>query len=339
MLRRVALAHFLAGCAQAVGAVALTLGIVLLALRFAGVPVVARAWWVAAAAVVPMVGFWRARRTGWDAAAASAWLDRQHAMGGLLITGLERDLAAWRQPLLDHLARIPELPLPRVRPLLVRSLPALLFLAAVLLLPALVPVGTAGNPAIEQAIEELQHKVELVQEKHVLDPRQAEQLKAELERLLERNAAGEPVTWSELDGLAARLQHELQDSAMEASKARAQLSELAQAAAPRADAGKALAEVLAQLSAAGLLAGLPKDLAEQAAQALSAQTSSLTPEQAKALAQALSEALAQGLGEFAELGRADLAQLAALDPAALAAARLGQTVDGHVHTELCPGGT
>jgi hypothetical protein len=346
LARRIRLALFLEGAALATAILALAVACTLLAARALGfAPEPAPAW--SAAALLPVLaGAVRALAAPVDHARCAVWLDRRLGLRGLLVTALETDASAWAAALRPRLAAAGgSLPRVAVRPLLVRVAGPLAFLAVVLVLPPPELAAPRANPAVAAALAELAGRVDLLAEQRVLPPGEADELRARLAALAEDLRGGERVSWSDVDALAARMDHA---QAVAASALRNALAALGGMGAgseggAASELAQQLAELLAKAASAGLLRDLPPELAAQLAAALGAEggiDAAALPRSAEelaALAARLGELFAGRLRDLAAAGLAEdlpLAELAGLD---LASLRAGEPA--HVHTELCPGGS
>lgn len=273
-------------------------------------PLVPWGWGAAAAALATAAVL--ARRAVPAPASLRTLLDRRGELGGLLMSTDELELGPWRE-------RLAEPVLPKLR---WRSGPSLALLAgaaAFVVLSTLLPVAPldAGpqTVAVGEEVEELEHRVEVLEEEGLLDEDDSQRLGQELRDVTESEAGEDPArAWEALDHLR-ELTDETAAEAVEAA-----LTEGEQLAA----AGKA-AEALADESAGDPAAGDPElqtaALAELAALTARAADESrlLDPE----LAQKLRDAAASGdpkrLAEALGAGREELARkLTQLQQAGLA---------------------
>ena len=328
-------------------------GSLLLLARLLGRPLAAPVAWGLLAAVAAGALTWGAlqmRRRAPRPGACAAWLDRRLSLGGLLLTSAEIDASAWQPPLERALAGAADvLPALPVRRAAARAVPPLLFLAAVALLPGAETAPPSGNPAIADALAVEQSRLDLLEERHALDPQAAQELQARLDELEQRLDRNEPVSWSDVDALSARGDAAL---ALSVDALRAALDAVSDASAAGSDqlAGR-LSDALQALRDAGLLGELPPELlAQLGADGENGQAgdgtsglpkldpsalSKLDARSLEALAGQLQSALGQRLDALVQAGLADpekgrrLAELSEQER---------QTAQGHCHGPQCAGG-
>ncbi|MFO0928268.1 MAG: hypothetical protein U0736_14720 [Gemmataceae bacterium] len=249
------------------------------------------------AAVVPAALL--ARRRLPSAAAVRAVLDRHGRCGGLLMAGEEQPLGAWADEL-------PAIRMPEVR---WRSAPSWALLAgglAFVALAFLVPQGFAdlgpGRLDVERETDKLARQLEVLEKEKVLEPKRAEELKEQLERVRKEAKGGDPgKTLESLD----HLQELVTKAAQEASESAARKNEKLGQAEAMSEAVERLARKRNKLDAGGLteamqqLARLTRKAADEKElldSGLDPETldalkdaASLSPEQLKKLAEALRE--------------------------------------------------
>jgi hypothetical protein len=172
------------------------------------------AWWWSFAAAPPVA--WaalRTRRAVPDDAACALYLDRRLGLRGLLLASIEADAGAWQPHLAPGLGRLREA-LPRLdgRALTTRLAGACAMLAIVVLLPP--PAGasmpTPHHAAAAAALEELVQRLDQLRKDGRLDRETQQELEERLAELTRRMAERAPPRWSDIDGLADRVAHELQ---------------------------------------------------------------------------------------------------------------------------------
>src|SRR5262245_27458466 len=162
-------------------------GSLLLLARLLGRPLAPAVAWGLLAAVAIGALAWGAvqvRRRAPGPGACAARLGRQLSLGGLLLTSAEVDASGWQPALSQALAGAADVlpPLP-VRRAAARVVPPLLFLAAVALLPGAESPRPTGNPAIADALAVEQSRLDLLEERHALDPEAAQELQSRLDAL------------------------------------------------------------------------------------------------------------------------------------------------------------
>jgi hypothetical protein len=326
-------------------------GSLLLLTRLLGRPLAPAVAWGALAAVAVAAVAWgllQMRRGAPSRGACAAWLDRRLSLGGLLLTSAEVDAAAWQPALSSALAGAGDAqpPLP-VRRAAARIVPPLAFLAAVALLPGAEPAPPSGNPAIADALAVEQSRLDLLEERHALDPEAARELQTRLDELVQRLDRNEPVSWSDVDALSARGDAAL---ALSVDALREALDALTGAQAAGSDqlAGQ-LGQTLEALRDAGLLGELPPELLAQLGVGDGAQgdgqdgrpqidPSALARLDARSLEQLagqLQSALGQRLDALVQAGLADPEQGRRL---AEWSEREREAGEGHCHGPQCAGG-
>ena len=347
---------FVGGVFQGLAATAVAGACVLLAMRvIARLAPTPQLWWLWLLAPSVAYGFIRAWRQGPDATACAVHLDRKLGLGGLLLSGLERDLGRWHNAVADQTRNAtvayPNLAL---RHHMVRLLPAVTLFAVVTLLPppaaALVP---GERQAKQAALEQVQNELDRLKLEAKLDRQSEQDLSKRLEDLQDAMSTSTPPTWRDIDELQASLANELatqNDVAKQLAAAlAAAMGEMAQQGATAGTspklgaAGDLLKQALAQAAVTGLLRDLPPELAaalaksglDAAAGNLDPKTlaglspdvlDKLTPEQLAKLAQALQDQLARGA-----LGQ-DLAELLANNPMG---AELAELLASMGEAQLC----
>ena len=324
--RRIGGALFLGGCVDAFAVLAVGGAATLLGLRLFGVAVDPHPSWLAALVLPLAYGGLRARRGLPTPAEAALQIDRRLSLEGHLLTGTEVDASAWRARWAPRLAEVGAA-LPRVRGtrLLLRALPAAALLATVLLLPppALARArGVVANPAVKDALERFEAKLEKLVEEKVLRPEVRESLEKRLEALKERVERSDPVPWSDVDTLHESLDREQGRTAASLEKTRAAAASLA-AKDGQGDDGRPDREQAAQMLEAAHDARLTETLSPELRKAAEAATGAdgavdagLLPDDAKtldALAEALGATAGERLGELAESGVISPGELAELE--------------------------
>jgi TolA-binding protein len=346
--RRVFASRFLAAAAEGAPVVAGACALIALSARLLDRSIPPSQFLVAA--VVPLAyGLWKARRELPAPATLAAWMDRRGGLGGLLVTSRELDAAAWEDELARRFAHatIPQPPLFRREDGL-RVLGAVAVAVGIALLPALVkPPPRPGQPAVAVATAEVRQELERLRRDEAIDRATAEDLAARLERLEEKLAEGDPVSWSEVDAIERRMAEakESHSDALEAARDAA----AAALAADGPDAAAQLNEMARALERAtksGALDGLSPELRARLAAATGESTAAtgetadasaeLTPEEMRALAADLAAALDGELDDLAEAGLGDAKKGR---QAAARGAREWEEAEDHVHGPECEGGT
>lgn len=346
------MAAFLDGLADGFAVLGLGGATALLLARLFGLHASLHPAWCAALLVPPVLASWRAWRTRFSRGAAAAWVDRQGRLQGLLLAGIERDLGAWRGELQARLAAAPPaMPRLRWRRLLARAALPMLLLAGAAAIPAPpAPNPPVARPALQEELARLDSRVEVAVEQGVLDEREGEEVRAELEEFRERLRRGDAVEWSDVDALDERLTQANTAHAAALQRTRARLAELTRRASAEGADGSRLAEQLAETlraaSADGLLDELPPDLRDRLGAGrgnapLDAASLPQDPARLAELARALDQALR---GELTDLARAELLDPSELQDLAQALGEFSELeeleeVTPHEHTEACAGGT
>jgi hypothetical protein len=240
-------------------------GSLLLLARLLGRPLGTPLAWGLLAAVVAGACAWGAlqmRRRAPRPGACAAWLDRRLSLAACCSRAPRSTPPPGSPALQQALAGAADVlpPLP-VRRALARAVPPLLFLAAVALLPGADSAPPSGNPAIADALAVEQSRLDLLEERHALDPEAARELQSRLDELEQRLDRSEPVSWSDVDALSARGDAAL---ALSVDALRAALDAVSDASAAGSDqlAGR-LGAALESLRDAGLLGELPPELLAQ----------------------------------------------------------------------------
>ncbi len=206
------------------------------------------ALWLAATAISAVL----ARRRTPPRAALRAALDARNGCNGLLLTAAETPLGEWA-------ARLPPARAPRVVWRARRALSALAAAAVFVLAAAFVPIR-APTPAAFRPLEvrdtarALERRIAEMEEAALIEPAEAETLRAQLERAAEEAAGHDPAkTWEMLDHLSARAEDAARDA----------LAELRKESAAAADAAARLAEILSDPQSAAALAAAPDPAREE----------------------------------------------------------------------------
>jgi len=247
----------------------------------------------------------------------AAHLDRRLGLGGLLLVGLERDLADWQPELARRLLRSDPAREPHVRfgRLAVHAAIALAILVGVLALPNREVQALERHPMLASELAELRERLETALEAGAIESEKAEDAMARIRKLEERLLDGEAVEWTDVDAMAEELVHEWTKKLGETEKARAALRSLADALRSEGASEERLDQLAKALEAlggldgltGGALAELPESLRDKLEQALGDhEGATLSPEDAKRLAEALEGLDAEDLAKLAEMleGRA-----------------------------------
>ncbi|MBN1675731.1 MAG: cell envelope integrity protein TolA [Kiritimatiellae bacterium] len=241
---------------------------------------------------------WRRRPS---CSAVNALLDVVHACGGLVMADEETDIGAWRE-------RLPPLTPPRVRwrgeRLWLLLAAGAVFAAVAYAVPSryVVP-GKKGPMEIGNVVEDLESRIQVLEEEAVLEETRAEEILEKLEKLKAESRGDDPAkTLEALDHIeqlasdAARKSAEEVQAAVEPlAKAEALAQALEKLAGQRMEAGAVQADPGLLANAMKELAALMENeaLAKRLAQTLppelldACRCGQLTPEQLKALAECL----------------------------------------------------
>lgn len=242
-----------------------------------------------------------ARRRVPSRAYAAAWLDVRGGALGAVVTEDELGASAWSARAKEQLAAaLADLPRPALGRALRPTVVPALFAALAVWVP--IPAEVVGPPPVVATalIEDLEAKLETLEETLELPPEEAQELEARLERIQQEGESASPSsTFEAIDRLGQRLEDEAARALDAAQRAG---EDLARAAGDPnlADAQEALESALAGMQEAGLT----KELASQSLEGLQPGTLSLPPgaqlsskELAK-LSQELKGALASSLGKL-----------------------------------------
>jgi len=314
-------------------------GAIALALRFGAGwsrPDAALALWLVALA--PLTAYLRARPGLLSRRGAEAWLDIRSGGSGLVLTAAELDDPRWRAETERRLASAPAPPRLRLARPLSRLVPALAFAAGALVLDP--PAARAGTPerAVLGVVEKIAEKLATLEETLQLDPAEAEELHARLERL--RAEAGEArpeASFEAVDRLEERLEALAREALDAAERARGELA--AGSGQDLAAEQAALERALETLSRSALANELPESMRGKLDASLRLPEGlELTPAELAGMSQELRELLAARLGELAQAGLLKPGELRRLGE--LASLEGFQPTE-HVCDERCgkPGGT
>ena len=266
--RRVALAVFLGGFAEALGALALGGAAAVLVARLFGGTLGPSPLWLALLAPATAFGLFRVRRRGLDPASAAHHLDRRLGLATLLSTSVEVDASAWSERLAAGVAGADEArPRLRIGRVALRALVPVTALVATWLLPPpdVAPV-LVPNPLFREALARFERKLDLLEREAVLEPEPVRETRERIEALERKAESGEQAPWSDLDALAERLARATDEKTDALDRLQSELSELAHGEAG-ADASKTDAERLADLAneaqAAGLVPRIDPELAKR----------------------------------------------------------------------------
>ena len=326
--------------------------------------------------LAPVVGWCVARRTQFTADQAAAWIDARSGGAGFVATALERPSAAWGGRVESQLADLREPgPFARARDL-GGWVPAAGFALAGLLLPvprASADPGSAIAELVGDRTEELNAKLEALEQIIELEPQVAEDFEQRLEQLAaDAQELDLESAFEGLDRLEEELARSAERSAEAAERALAELQESAESAfeAP-AEAAVELQEAMEELAKSGLEQQLPEELLEGLVELLSELQASgggeaslgdpgapeaLDPELAAELAKRakayselskeLREALAEALAKLEAQGLtdqalSDLGELPLMDEALARALleALQRELELHKDCDHSPGGT
>jgi hypothetical protein len=266
-------------------------------------------WLAPVAAALPalVVSLARAYRPA-EVVALADWLSGGH---GMLLALLERHDPAWTESRLA-VSAASALTLPRFNPWrrLMPLLPAVTFLAIVLLLPQRHPALGANVALADDIAADLTAALATLQQQDLITPAEEERLEEEIERI--RRSAEERVdasSWEAADALREQMVAGLsakQDALKWAEDALSRYAAAGEAGAS-GDAAQASAEELAKaleaLGKTGLLAGASSELQQRLAGGKLALSGQALREFATALAKELAAANGR-LGKVAALGQA-----------------------------------
>jgi len=253
-----------------------------------------------------------------------ALLDAQSGCGGLLAVAAETPLGEWR-------TRLPALCAPRLTWTARAALGRLLLAAAFAAGAALVPVSAVApfqhRPLeVGRTLQQLDQRLTEIEQSALIEPPEAESLRAQLERAAAETSGDDPArTWEMLDRLAEQIESAARENAAEALQ---QAAALAQAADAAVEALRRFESNPGDLAVAGETSADVERALHELADALQnpALAAALDPETAALLAELMKDAprwSAEDLRRLSEaLGRrgGDLAQ-------ALSSARQFQILD------------
>jgi hypothetical protein len=277
-------------------------GVVVLALRFAGVLksdlLVYGLLGAIPLALIAAVREYRRRTTSTDVRAA---YDGRNHCGGIMMAAEAGDISAWEQSL--PAATVPVMRWKSGRSMGLFGLSAL-FVATALLLPDRITSAALHKPLeIGKTVDELRAEIETLKEEKILEPDKAADMEKELERLQGKASALDPnKTWEALDHLKESNSDLARQAAEEILAKTSSLTEaetLAQALQMAAEAGlnpesatRAAQDLASMLKSARLEEGL---LNGAIPQELLNQLNGLSPEDMKKLLSAI-QGNKQGLG-------------------------------------------
>lgn len=312
---------------------------VLLVLRIVGVAL-EPAWWWALPVLLPAAGVaaWRAGHVGFGRRLSAQHLDRRLGLEGLLISACEVDAAAWEARLHQRLHRAWSVrPRAHLRRWLRHAAVGLLVLLGVALLPDPTAALRRHDPLGAEVLAQLEQKLEALAETEAVETETTDELQRRIAEIKDGAERDGVLSWSDVDTLEERLEHERDLQAGKLAKAMQGLASLAAQArdgeTTAADAAKALKSALE----AGLLEDLPKELLERLGipndgSSLEGLDAAMDAETMKQLAAALAEAAGDQLADLA--GLEGLEGLEGLDLADLDA-MLGEALEGFVEGEPC----
>lgn len=276
-LRRLHLGQFLQRAGELLAGFLLAFGTAVLLVKLLVPGLWPHVLWLGLGAVPVLVAaLWQSRRGQFTRTESVALLDRTLAAGGLLMTLTETADGEWEShlPQMDRLWRDS---LPRVRPKRFASYVALplLFAAGVCFVPLRQSAATPVQPrtVAQQATQQLEEMLKLVEEANVLEEEQQQELREEIAKLAEETKHT-PLThekWETVDALEQKMRLKLQESAMVADKASAAALTLAMAengevslsAARVEQLEQELLEALQQMQKSGSLSGASPSLQAQ----------------------------------------------------------------------------
>lgn len=264
-------------CAVLLAAWALTWGTLALVLKeVASVPDRMLGWGCLSALPVLILAGIRARRRLPSNATCRAALDQLNEAGGLVMAQVETDLHEWA-------SAMPRIQQPDVtwqgQGKVSACFVSCLFVGAVFLLPRFDLRGS-DKPRLDirNNVEELELKIQTLEEAGVLEEQQRDTLRDELMKAWKESSGDDPVkTWETLDHVEKSLDQLAQDEAEDllqmagksalTEELTKQLEEALKGEHSAADSSQALREMAAALDKMGItgLPDLPKDLADSIA--------------------------------------------------------------------------
>ncbi|MBB6428840.1 hypothetical protein HNQ40_000646 [Algisphaera agarilytica] len=277
-------------------AYALAWGVVALVLRAMSDGVVGLWWGGLGLIVVWLAGAWWSRSAVPSADKARALFDHENELGGLMMVEAEG-----RESWSGQMSRLRE---PSVRwrggPSAWCLVASVCFVIAAMLVPMPGQAAERGRLDVSRSVEAIQRQVEVLEEEHILDSPDADQIRQAAERIGEEARGDDPSkTWEALDHLADKIEQAADEAV-----------ELAQQRKDEAAAAQALSEALEQgaqtLSSERLSEAMSAlaELSESAAGLPTLEGLTLPPELAEALSQSgidasqLSEEMLQQLAEM-----------------------------------------
>jgi len=242
-----------------------------------------------------------------------AKIDAINRDGGMLMASAEADMPEWaEQIIIDCLPAAHW----QDRRYTVAFVAGCLFAAAAFIIPIPQSVLIGSNSLdVNELVEELQAKVDLIEEEELIDEERADELQENLNKISDEAAGDDPVkTWEALDhiddtlqDIAAEAAEELQKTvsdtaAMDALANAMQESLTKNGASP--ELNTAMQEMAALLEAKNLLNKMEGAIPSDLAQAL--KDAKLTPEQLKKLSEALKKCQCQSIDKMAKLCKASM---------------------------------
>ncbi len=277
-LKRLHFGQFLQRAAEWVGGFLLVFGSLVLLVKLLAPSLWPEVLWLALGAAPATAGAWWLSQKGrFTRGESIALLDRSLEAGGLLMTLSEAPDAEW-ETRLPQVERLWRLSLPRIRPRRFSyyvGLP-LLFAVAVCFVPQRKLPATTVEPrtVAQQAAEQLEQMLRLVEEAEVLDEEEKQRLHEEITKLAEETHDS-PLThekWETVDALEQKLRLKLDEATAQADKAADAAALLALAAAGELEnisserlesLEKEVLETLQKMQQSGSLKGAPRELLEQ----------------------------------------------------------------------------
>ncbi len=285
-------------------------------------------------ALVPIVGWLRARGRFLSEAGAIAWLDRESGGSGALLTQFALADGRWSSSVNAALGRIEQLPRVRLWREMAPGLIAAAFVLGALWIPKPVAVVPPSTHLAETMLETVEEQLIALQEVVELEPEKAAELAERIERVQENlHEAPADASLEALDRTSDELASEAEKSLAAAERAGEDLarSDSAQSAA---EAQQSLEDALKELRDGGLASKLPESIKSE----LTPGSLELPPgvklsnEALSKLSNEMREALDARLSKLARSGLISAKQL----ERATSVARVTE----HVHDENCKrGGT
>lgn len=258
--------------------------------------------------VILIVSCFLARRKLPTSEQIRAKLDAMNSDGGILMIDAEEDFKEWSGEVV--VSNLPIASWHNNRVAVAFAAACFFVLVAFFMPQPKLPVFKSKTLAIDELIESLQAKVELINQEEIIDDERTADINENLEKIAEDAEDGDPMkTWEALDHIADSLKSISNDASEDIMKmlfdatAMDALAESLQKAIDEqglsAEINKAIEEMAALMANKELLNALDGMISAELAEAL--QKLELSPEQLKELAKALKECKGESLDKMCKL--------------------------------------